>query len=67
MIHPIEDEYYCYTPSHQRSSGYVVSKGLVSNAAGPPQEGMVPTVDTIDVLREKLDMMMEGKRDCRVT
>ena len=67
MIHPIEDEYYCHTPSHQRSSGYAVSKGLVSNAPGTTQENAVPTVDTVNILSEKLGKMMEGKRGADIT
>ncbi len=34
MIHPIVDEYYNHNPSYVRSSGFVVSQGLVSGAAG---------------------------------
>ena len=34
MIHPIIDEYYNHKPSHTRSAGFAVSKGLVSSAAG---------------------------------
>ena len=34
MIHPIIDEYYNYSPAYERSSGFAVSKGLVSNAPG---------------------------------
>jgi len=37
MIHPIIDEYYNYSPSYTRSSGFAVSKGLVSNAPGATQ------------------------------
>ena len=37
MIHPIIDEYYNHSPSHTRSSGFAVSKGLVSNAPGATQ------------------------------
>lgn len=33
MIHPIIDEYYSHNPSHVRSSGFAVSKGLVSDPA----------------------------------
>lgn len=38
MIHPIIDQYYNYNPSHVRSSGFVVSQGLVSGAAGDGAE-----------------------------
>ena len=34
MIHPIIDEYYNASPAYERSSGFAVSKGLVSNAPG---------------------------------
>ena len=34
MIHPIIDEYYNHSPSYSRSSGFAVSKGLVSTAPG---------------------------------
>ena len=37
MIHPIIDKYYNTSPSYTRSSGFAVSKGLVSNASGAPQ------------------------------
>lgn len=37
MIHPIIDEYYNPSPSYSRSSGFAVSKGLVSNAPGAAQ------------------------------
>lgn len=37
MIHPIIDEYYNPSPSYTRSSGFAVSKGLVSNAPGAAQ------------------------------
>ena len=34
MIHPIIDEYYNHSPSYFRSSGFAVSKGLVSSGPG---------------------------------
>ena len=34
MIHPIIDEYYNHSPSYLRSSGFAVSKGLVSSTLG---------------------------------
>lgn len=34
MIHPIIDQYYNHSPSYVRSSGFVVSQGFVSGAAG---------------------------------
>ncbi|KAL9119140.1 MAG: hypothetical protein Q9187_004305 [Circinaria calcarea] len=37
MIHPIIDQYYNHSPSYTRSSGFAVSKGLVSNAPGASQ------------------------------
>jgi len=41
MIHPIIDGYYHPNPSYSRSSGFAVSKGLVSNAPGAAQ-GLTP-------------------------
>ena len=38
MIHPIIDEYYNASPAYERSSGFAVSKGLVSNAPGATAE-----------------------------
>ena len=37
MIHPIVDEYYNQSPSYLRSSGFALSKGLVSDAPGDAQ------------------------------
>ena len=52
MIHPIIDQYYNESPSYTRSSGFAVSKGLVSNAPGltttlaPAKSGgITPDVD----------------------
>lgn len=53
MIHPIIDEYYHPNPSYSRSSGFAVSKGLVSNAPGAAQ-GLTPITSggaTPDVTR----------------
>ncbi|CAF9904052.1 MAG: hypothetical protein HETSPECPRED_003335 [Heterodermia speciosa] len=56
MIHPIIDEYYNHSPSYLRSTGFAVSKGLVSSgpgatappakavAAGPATGGLTPAV-----------------------
>ncbi|EFR00339.1 glucosamine 6-phosphate synthetase [Nannizzia gypsea CBS 118893] len=48
LIHPIIDEFYDGDPNHDRSSGFAVSKGLVSKAPGttvaPEGEG-VPRVN----------------------
>ena len=56
MIHPIIDEYYNHSPSYLRSSGFAVSKGLVSSgpgatappakvgAVGPATGGLTPVV-----------------------
>ena len=41
MIHPIIDEYYNSSPAYERSSGFAVSKGLVSNAPTEVKEGDV--------------------------
>lgn len=38
MIHPIIDQYYNHNPSYVRSSGFVVSQGLESGAAGDGAE-----------------------------
>jgi len=58
MIHPIIDEYYNHSPSYLRSSGFAVSKGLVSSVLGatgapavvgprglgPATDGLTPAV-----------------------
>ncbi|KAI9837321.1 MAG: hypothetical protein M1819_000395 [Sarea resinae] len=58
MVHPIIDEYYNHSPSYSRSSGFAVSKGLVSNGPGatisapaatataPPSATIVPPATT---------------------
>ncbi|KAK2808608.1 hypothetical protein FQN49_008700 [Arthroderma sp. PD_2] len=46
LIHPIIDEFYDEDPNHDRSSGFAVSKGLVSKAPGTtvaPESESVPT------------------------
>ncbi|KAA6409513.1 MAG: glucosamine 6-phosphate synthetase [Lasallia pustulata] len=55
MIHPIIDEYYNPYPSYSRSSGFAVSRGLVSNAPGVAQAltpglsgAVTPALGTID-------------------
>lgn len=45
MIHPVIDEYYNHSPSYTRSSGFAVSKGLVSNAPGATQTAGTPAKD----------------------
>lgn len=35
LIHPILDQYYNHAPSYVRSSGFAVSKGLVSGPSPP--------------------------------
>lgn len=74
MIHPIIDEYYNYNPAYERSSGFAVSKGLVSNApgaAGEVGEKGVKEVEGVmggkegegeggDVVREKLRVVTKG-------
>ena len=59
MIHPIIDEYYNHSPSYIRSSGFAVSKGLVSSGPGatassataanrglsPASGGLTPNLD----------------------
>lgn len=46
MIHPIIDEYYNHSPSYLRSSGFAVSKGLVSSALGATAPGVAGTRGT---------------------
>ena len=68
MIHPIIDEYYNHSPSYTRSSGFAVSKGLVSNAPGPaqtmvsamtggdtPASEVTEKTDHVDIVRERLN------------
>lgn len=50
LIHPILDQYYNYAPSYVRSSGFAVSKGLVS--------GPSPPATTVD---EELEKTEEGR------
>ena len=58
MIHPIIDEYYNYSPAYERSSGFAVSKGLVSNAPGATAE--VKEGEVEKELREKLRVVTQG-------
>lgn len=65
MIHPIVDEYYNYSPAYERSSGFAVSKGLVSNAPGATVgvkegEAGVGVGDVEKELREKLRVVTQG-------
>ncbi|KAK4690109.1 glutamine amidotransferase, partial [Lecanoromycetidae sp. Uapishka_2] len=54
MIHPIIDEYYNHSPSYTRSSGFAVSKGLVSNAPGATQAASTSGKEE-EQLREQLE------------
>ncbi len=58
MIHPIIDEYYNHNPGYERSSGFAVSKGLVSSAPGATTEGKEAEVEK--ELREKLRVVTQG-------
>ena len=65
MIHPIIDEYYNSSPAYERSSGFAVSKGLVSNAPGATTTteggmGEVGEKEAEKELREKLRVVTEG-------
>lgn len=61
MIHPIIDEYYNHSPSYTRSSGFAVSKGLVSNAPGATQTAGTPAKEEKELeLREKLGAVQKG-------
>ena len=56
MIHPIIDEYYNHSPSYTRSTGFAVSKGLVSNAPGATQaDASTLAKEEVKGLRERLD------------
>ena len=65
MIHPIEDQYYCPAPSYQRSTGYAVSKGLVSTAPGIT-EGNEPPAAQAEALKAKLGEVVEGTKGMRL-
>ena len=62
MIHPIIDEYYNHNPAYERSSGFAVSKGLVSNAPGATTGGKEgeKEVEVEKELREKLRVVTQG-------
>jgi len=61
MIHPIIDEYYNQSPSYTRSSGFAVSKGLVSNGPGATQAAATtPAKEEEKELRERLEKVEMG-------
>ncbi|DAA73037.1 TPA_exp: Uncharacterized protein A8136_4962 [Trichophyton benhamiae CBS 112371] len=67
LIHPIIDEFYDGDPNHDRSSGFAVSKGLVSKAPGttvapegqdvPRPNGAANTVITTCGARRDIDSL----------
>ena len=64
MIHPIIDQYYNQSPSYNRSSGFAVSKGLVSNAPGAaqaptPEETAAPSIEQ-EKLKERLNAVQKS-------
>lgn len=60
MIHPIIDQYYNDSPSYNRSSGFAVSKGLVSNAPGAAQAlTPVPSIEE-KKLKERLNAVQKS-------
>jgi hypothetical protein len=65
MIHPIIDEYYNHSPSYLRSSGFAVSKGLVSSTLGATAapavagaRGPVPATDCLTPVVGEDDSMV---------
>ena len=66
MIHPIIDEYYNPNPSYSRSSGFAVSKGLVSNAPGAAQ-ALTPGMGMSGAATPEIKAAREaGMEDARV-
>lgn len=64
MIHPIIDQYYNQSPSYNRSSGFAVSKGLVSNAPGvaqalTPEETTASSIEQ-EKLKERLNAVQKS-------
>ena len=78
MIHPIIDEYYNASPSYSRSSGFAVSKGLVSTgpgaavapgAAGSLSNGLASTTTGAEkggVVMQKLEEAKQRLADLEV-
>jgi glutamine amidotransferase len=65
LIHPILDEFYDDDPNHDRSSGLVASKGLVSKAPGTtvaPRQGNTPTASATSSAAEVLGVADQGPR-----
>jgi glutamine amidotransferase len=70
MIHPIIDQYYNDSPSYNRSSGFAVSKGLVSNAPGAAQAltplgTVVPSIEE-EKLKERLNAVQKSMAEVGV-
>lgn len=63
MIHPIIDEYYNHSPSYTRSSGFAVSKGLVSNAPGATQAASTSAKEEEKELRQRLEQVSVGGQE----
>ncbi len=59
MIHPIIDEFYNQSPSYERSKGYAVSKGLVSNAPGVTQGATTPETERTDGIAAQLSDVVQ--------
>jgi hypothetical protein len=55
MIHPILDEYYNTSPSYIRSSGFVISKGLVDNET-PNNEKALAVKEKSEVKAQRSDI-----------
>ncbi|KAI9678681.1 MAG: hypothetical protein M1817_005738 [Caeruleum heppii] len=80
MIHPILDQYYNASPSYNRSAGFAVSKGLVSNGPGAAVAAaeikVSPASDEDDeingrvvkggVVKEKLDLARQRMEELRL-
>ncbi len=70
MVHPIIDEYYSESPSYNRSSGFAVSKGLVSNAPGAAQAltplgTVAPSIEE-QKLKERLNAVQKNVAEAGV-
>lgn len=42
MVHPVKDKYYNANPYYKRDSGFVASKGLVSDEKGQTPDPTTP-------------------------
>lgn len=52
MVHPIKDKYYNANPYYKRNSGFVASKGLVSDEKGQTSDQSTPS--TPDVTNDEV-------------